>query len=134
MAEPQTSPLRLLGISFSSLSSFNYPQYRLFWLGGLFSCIGMWSLVFGRLWLMHSLTPEEYMLGLVTAFSLGPILFLSIWGGVLADRVNRRILLIITRAAIAILCLLTGILITLGAITPMTVSYTHLTLPTNREV
>ena len=119
MAEPQTRPLRLLGISFSSLSSFNYPQYRLFWLGGLFSCIGMWSLVFGRLWLMHSLTPEEYMLGLVTAFSLGPILFLSIWGGVLADRVNRRILLIITRAAIAILCLLTGILITLEAITPM---------------
>ena len=119
MTEPQTSPLRLLGMSFSSLSSFNYPQYSLFWLGGLFSCIGMWSLVFGRLWLMHSLTPEEYMLGLVTAFSLGPILFLSIWGGVLADRVNRRILLIITRATIAALCLLTGILITLEAITPM---------------
>ncbi|MFL2644615.1 MAG: MFS transporter [Dehalococcoidia bacterium] len=119
MTEPKTGPLRVLGLSFDSLSSFNYPQYRLFWLGGLFSCIGMWSLVFGRLWLMHSLTPEEYMLGLVTACSLGPILFLSIWGGVLADRVNRRVLLIITRFIIAALCLLTAILITVGAMTPM---------------
>lgn len=68
---------------------------------------------------MHVLTPEEYMLGLVTACGLGPILFLSIWGGVLADRVNRRVLIMITRFLIALLCLLTAVLISLGAITPI---------------
>jgi MFS family permease len=112
-------PLRIFNLKFKSLHSLNYPQYRIFWIAAVFSCIGMWSLVFGRLWLMHLLNPEEYMLGLVTACSLGPMLFLSMWGGVIADRWNRRRLLIITRAIIALLVLITAIGVSLGIMTPL---------------
>ncbi len=78
----------------------------------------MWALVNGRLWLMHQMTDAPIMLGLVTLSSLGPILLLSIWGGVLADRVNRLRLVTRTRGAFAALAVLTGVLIAAEVIEP----------------
>ena len=103
---------------FPILAAFRYREYRLYWLGGAFSNIGMWALIFGRLWLMHSLTDSALYLGLVTTSSLGPILLFSVWGGVLADRVNRLRLVIATRALFAVLALLNGALISTDIIRP----------------
>ena len=102
----------------SLLAAFGYREYRLYWLGGAFSNIGMWALIFGRLWLMNSLTESALYLGLVTTSSLGPILLFSVWGGVLADRVIRLRLVIATRALFAVLALLTGALISMDVIRP----------------
>ena len=85
---------------------------------GAFSNLGMWALIFGRLWLMHDLTDSPLMLGVVTISSLGPVLLLSAWGGVVADRVNRLKLVTISRAMFSFLALLTGVLITTGVIQP----------------
>ena len=52
-------------------SVFKYKDYTLFWLGGAFSNIGMWTLIHARLWLMNDLTDSEIMLGLVTMAGLG---------------------------------------------------------------
>ena len=100
------------------VSALRYREYRLFWLGGAFSNIGMWALIYGRLWLMHDLTESPLMLGAVTASSLGPVLLLSVWGGVVADKVNRLRLVTTTRGMFASLALLTGVLIATGAIQP----------------
>ena len=100
------------------VSALRYREYRLFWLGGAFSNLGMWALIYGRLWLMHDLTESPLMLGAVTASSLGPVLLLSVWGGVVADKVNRLRLVTITRAMFASLALLTAALIATGAIQP----------------
>ena len=100
------------------LTSLGYREYRLFWLGGAFSNIGMWALIYGRLWLMHDLTNSPFMLGVVTASSLGPVLLLSLWGGVVADRVNRLRLVTVTRGMFAGLALLTGVLIATDLIQP----------------
>lgn len=97
---------------------FRYREYRLFWLAAAFSNIGMWALVNGRLWLMHELSDAPLMLGLVTMSSLAPILALSIWGGVIADRVNRLRLVTVTRGMFSALAVLTGLLIVTGVITP----------------
>ena len=99
-------------------SALGYREYRLFWFAGAFSNLGMWALVFGRLWLMHSLTQSPLMLGAVTICSLGPVLILSPWGGVVADRVNRLKLVTITRAGFAFLALLTATLIIFNLIRP----------------
>jgi MFS family permease len=99
-------------------SALAYQEYRLFWIGGAFSNLGMWALVFGRLWLMHSITQSPIMLGAVTISSLGPVLILSPLGGVIADRVNRLKLVTWTRGGFAILALLTALLITLSLIRP----------------
>ena len=103
---------------FRLFTALRYREYRLFWLGGAFSNIGMWALIFGRLWLMHDLTDSPFMLGVVTTSSLGPVLLLSLWGGVIADRVNRLRLVTVTRAMFAALALLTGVLVATDVIQP----------------
>ena len=102
----------------SRLTAFGYRDYRLFWFGGAFSNLGMWALISGRLWLMHTLTESAFWAGLVTLSALGPVLFLSLWGGVFADRIDRLRLLIWTRAMFALLALITGILIVTDVIQP----------------
>lgn len=75
-------------------------------------------LIAGRLWLMKELSDSPTMLGLVTASSLGPMLLLTMWGGVIADRVNRTKLIMVTRALFAVIAFATGVLITFELIEP----------------
>ena len=103
---------------FRLFTALRYREYRLFWLGGAFSNLGMWALIYGRLWLMHDLTEPPLMLGVVTISSLGPVLLFSVWGGVVADRVNRLKLVTISRAMFSFLALLTGALIATDVIQP----------------
>ena len=102
----------------SSFVVFQYREYRYFWIAAAFSNIGMWALVYGRLWLMHSLTDSSLMVGLTNTATLAPVLVLSVWGGALADRINRLRLVRFTRLLFAILAILTGTLIALGVILP----------------
>lgn len=82
------------------------------------SNIGMWALVYGRLWLMHSLTDSTILVGLINTATLGPVLLFSIWGGAIADRVNRIKLVRATRGMFAVLAFLTGLLIAIGEVEP----------------
>lgn len=103
-------------------SAFQYRDYRLFWVGNAFSNMGIWVLIAGRLWLMRDLTrdyPDSALwLGLVTFSGLGPILLLSMWGGVVADRVNRVRFVTFTRAMFSLTALFTAALIMLDVIQP----------------
>ena len=97
---------------------FKFREYRFFWLAAAFSNVGMWALIYGRLWLMHTKTDSPVMVGLSTTASLAPILLFSLWGGVLADRVNRLRLVRATRAMFAALAILTGVLVATDVIGP----------------
>ena len=90
---------------------FGYREYRLFWIAAAFSNVGMWTLIYGRLWLMRSLTDSEILLGSVTAATMAPVMVFSVWGGVVADTVNRLRLLRFTRFLFAIAGLVTAVLI-----------------------
>ena len=90
---------------------FGYREYRLFWIAAAFSNVGMWALIYGRLWLMRSLTDSEILLGSVTAATMAPVMVFSVWGGVVADTVNRLRLLRFTRFLFAIAGLVTAVLI-----------------------
>lgn len=102
----------------TSYSAFKYREYRLFWIAAAFSNIGMWSLVYGRLFLMRSLTGSELMLGLVATANLLPVLIFSMWGGVLADRFNRLRIVRFTRLMFAAVTLGTAMLIQSANIEP----------------
>ena len=67
---------------------------------------------------MHDLTDSPLMVGLVPSANLGPVLLLSMWGGVVADRVNRLKLLRWTRAMFAGLAIITAVLIWTNTIEP----------------
>ena len=105
-------------IANSGFAAFHSREYRLFWVAAACSNIGMWALVYGRLWLMHSLTDSTLMVGLVNTATLGPVLIFAVWGGAIADRVNRLKLVQITRGMFAFLALLTGLLIAADLIQP----------------
>ena len=68
---------------------FKYQEYRFFWIAALFSNIGMWSLVYGRLWLMRTLTDSEIMLGLIITANLAPILLFSLFGGIISELADK---------------------------------------------
>ena len=105
-------------ISRSGFAAFRYREYQLFWLAAAFSNIGMWSLIYATLWLMHDLTDSPLMVGLVSTSSTAPLLLFSMWGGVIADQVNRLKLVRATRVMFSVLALLTGFLIATDLIQP----------------
>jgi|TARA_B110000263_G_scaffold70056_1_gene60978 MFS family permease len=97
---------------------FLSKEYRLFWIAALFSNIGMWALIYGRLWLMRTMTDSETMLGIVSSAVYTPVLLLSIFGGVLADKYNRLKIIRITRLMFCVITVLTAILIFLELMNP----------------
>jgi MFS family permease len=101
------------GFSFPALRVRNY---RLFAAGQFVSVTGTWMQRVAQDWLVLELTNSGTALGIVTALQFGPSLLLSPYGGVLADRGNKRKLLMATQSSIAILALLLGLLDLSGAV------------------
>ena len=104
---------RTLGDTFRAMRVRNY---RLFWFGGLISMSGAWMQRVAQSWLVLQLTDSPMALGTVTALQFTPILALSLFGGVVADRVSKRRLLVVTQAMMACQALAIAILTTSGAI------------------
>ena len=98
-ASPQ--PLRRLPLP----PALRYPSFRAFWLGSLASILGFQMLQFSLLWLVHDLTGSALYLGYVGAASAVPAILLNLFGGVLADRLDRRRLIIATQTTLAALIL-----------------------------
>lgn len=89
------------------------PNFRLYWTGALLSNIGTWMQTLAQSWLVYQLTGSALLLGLVSFVQAIPSLFLSLLGGVLADRVERRALMLVTQTASMLLAfLLAGLTLT----------------------
>ncbi|MDB5075486.1 MAG: putative major facilitator superfamily transporter [Chloroflexi bacterium] len=82
------------------LAALQYRNYRLLWTGALVSNVGTWLQTVAQGWLVLQLANSAFVLGLVNAIGMLPIMTLSLYGGVLADRVDRRKLLIIAEIAL----------------------------------
>ena len=74
-------------------------NYRLFFLGQVVSVTGTWMQVIAQGWLVYKeITNESALaLGVMTALQQVPVLFLGAWGGVIADRFDKRRMLILTQ-------------------------------------
>ena len=75
----------------SFLSAARHRDFRLFLVGQFVSLCGTWIQTVAQGWLVLQLTDSAFAVGLVTALGSLPILLLTLYGGVLADRVNKRI-------------------------------------------
>ena len=73
------------------------PNYRLFWFGQVVSMVGTWMQRIGQAWLVLRLTDSPLALGVVTACQTLPVLLLALFGGVIADRMPKRRVLVITQ-------------------------------------
>ena len=99
-----------------TFSSLNIRNFRIYFIGQVISTSGTFMQSVAQAWLVLKLTNSGTALGLVMALQYMPMLFLSPWGGLIADRFSKRKLLNITQAAAGILALLLGILVATGLV------------------
>jgi MFS family permease len=85
-------------------------DFGLFWASLLFSAVGSQISTVAIAWQVYEITNSPFQLGLAGLFRALPIMLLSIPGGVLADRMDRRRLLIITQSLAALLALALALL------------------------
>lgn len=77
--------------------AFAYPDFRLMWFGACTSSIGTWMQIAAQSWLVYNITNRPLFLTLDTFFGQAPIFLLSLFGGVFADRISRRRLLLVSQ-------------------------------------
>ncbi|WP_263731593.1 MFS transporter [Cellulomonas sp. SG140] len=100
----------------ATFSSLRFRNYRLWFGGALVANIGTWMQRVAQDWLVLTQLSHDsgVAVGVVTALQFAPILALSAWAGVLADRVDRRKLLMLTQGLMGVLAAGLGALVLSG--------------------
>jgi MFS family permease len=96
--------------------SFRHRNYQILFPANAVSNIGSWAQRIAQDWLVLELTHSGTYLGLVTALQFAPVLLFSLHGGALADRFNKRKVLIATNIAGGLSSAALGILVMTGVV------------------
>ncbi len=97
--------------------SFRHRNYRILFSANALSNIGSWAQRIAQDWLVLELTNNNaYYLGLVTAIQFAPFLIFTLHGGLLADRVDKRLLLVLTNTFGGLSALVLGVLVVSGKV------------------
>lgn len=112
-SEAEAEPAAEKSGALALLQVFRHRNYRLFFSGQLVSLMGTWITSVAQGWLVYTLTHSPLMLGVTSFAGQVPVFFISPFGGMISDRVDRRKLLILTQslamcqaAALAVLTLM----------------------------
>jgi MFS family permease len=101
---------------FSLPPALKYPAFVNFWLG-MFGAVGGFQVLwFSQLWLMHELTGSPLYLGYVGLANAIPAIALNLVGGVVADTVKKKRLIVVTQTLSSALVFLLGILTVSGIV------------------
>ncbi|MFJ5828965.1 MFS transporter [Streptomyces sp. NPDC093089] len=103
----------LFGDTFSSLGIRNY---RLFFTGAIVSNTGTWMARITQDWLVLSLTGSAAAVGITTALQFLPMLLFGLYGGVIADRYPKRLLLLFSQGALGLCGLALAVLTLSGSV------------------
>src|SRR3954463_5260313 len=79
-----------------------HRNFRLFWTGQTVSLIGTWMQQVGQGWLALELTNSAFLVGVVSAAGSLPVLLLSLYGGVIADRRSKLKIVIVCQALLLV--------------------------------
>ncbi len=99
-----------------TFASLRNPNYRTFFTGQAVSLIGTWMQSIAQSWLVLELTGSGTALGLVVALQTLPILLLGPYGGVVADRLDKRRLMMGLQSMMGVLALVLGTLTITGEV------------------
>ena len=110
MVEGEQSRLNLM------FRAFRHRNYRLFFAGQIVSLVGTWMQSVAQSWLIYQLTGSATLLGLTSFFGQLPVFLLASIGGVVADAVDRRRILLATQTASMVFALVLAGLTFAGAI------------------
>jgi MFS family permease len=99
-----------------TFSALSVPNYRRFFIGQAISLVGTWMQSVAQSWLVLVLTGSGTQLGAVVALQTLPVLLLGPYGGVVADRVDKRRLMVALQTMMGLLALVLGLLTVTGAV------------------
>ena len=88
---PVRSPLR------RTFSALHYRDFRLLWIGAFTSTTGTWMQTVAQGWVVLTMTNSAFLLGVDGFLATGPMLLFSLFGGVVADRVERKKIMIFSQ-------------------------------------
>jgi MFS family permease len=101
----------------AAFSALRHRNFRLFIIGQFVSLCGTWIQTVAQGWLVLHLTDSAFQVGLVTTLGTLPILCFTLYGGVVADRVNKHRLVLVLQSLMLFEGLTLGILIATDRIT-----------------
>ena len=96
--------------------AFRYRDFRLMWVGACVSTIGTFVQQFAQSWLVYDLTKDAFYLGLDLFLGQLPIILFSLFGGVFADRLDRRKMLLASQYIQMVCAFLLAILFLIHAV------------------
>ncbi|HEV7523908.1 MAG TPA: MFS transporter [Acidimicrobiia bacterium] len=99
--------------TFGSLDTHNY---RLYFAGDLISRLGSWMQTMAEAWLVLDLTHSGAAVGATFAFRFLPVLLFGLWGGTVADRFDRRKILLATQSVMAALAVALWLVVLTGVV------------------
>ena len=99
-----------------TFSSLKVPNYRLYFGGQSISLAGTWMQMTAQAWLVLTLTHSSTDLGFVVALQTLPVLLLAPYGGVIADRIDKRRLMVVLQSVMGLQALTLGLLTVLGVV------------------
>ncbi len=99
---PERDPRQLV----RTFSALRHRNYRLFFAGQLISLTGTWMQQMALAWLVYQLTNSALLLGIIGGIGSLPMALFSLLGGVVADRVNKRRILLLTQSVMMLLAFL----------------------------
>lgn len=85
-----------------ALAALSFAPYRYLWFAILGNAMTLWMEMLAYGWLVLELTDSPFMLGFIGFCRTIPTVFFSLWGGVLADRMDRKRLLVLCQTAVII--------------------------------
>jgi MFS family permease len=104
-----------------TFAALKVRNFRLYFIGQLISVSGTWMQSVAQGWLILQLTGSSFDLGVAIALQFVPILLFGSYGGLVADRHEKRRILYFTQVGAGLLALLLGVLISTHHVVPMTV-------------
>src|SRR5260221_12397275 len=96
--------------------ALRHRNFRIFWFGQLISLIGTWMQTTAQAWLVLQLTHSAWLLGVVGALQFLPVMFLSLFGGVLADRLPKRKVILLTHSLALFQVFIFWVLLAIGTV------------------
>lgn len=91
--------------------ALSHRNFRLFWIGAFLSNVGTWMQAVAQAWLVLHLTNSSFWLGLDGFMATAPAFVFTLVGGVFADRIDRRRLLLYTQVVAGIAALALAVLV-----------------------
>jgi len=113
---PQHAQEALRDTSRRTFAALAVPNYRRYFFGQATSLVGTWMQMAAQSWLVLSLTGSATALGVIVGLQTLPVLLLAPYGGVIADRVDKRKLMVGLQTAMGLQALVLGVLTITGAV------------------